>query len=227
MRATLHATRSYMAGIGTSGSLVAGAALLFLLASAIVAFRGWPQIATGPSMTSVSAARLPKTPSPVDRRLSVLLRRPSVVKGVATHAGGRVGHRAASRASVLATTTPRRSRSTPPGGNAAPAAASSPASSGSGSGPGACGASSCTSPQTAVKHLANTVSQQVTSIGSEVASPVSSTTSAVAGTVGGLSPQAGSVVQSAGNTASNVISGTATTAGNAVSQAGSALGGGH
>src|SRR5438552_8878714 len=46
---------AYLAGFGTSGSLLAGAALLFVLASAIVAFRGWPQVGDGlPSTASVS-----------------------------------------------------------------------------------------------------------------------------------------------------------------------------
>lgn len=40
----MRAPRAYVAGFGTAGSLLAGAALLFVLASAVVAFRGWPQL---------------------------------------------------------------------------------------------------------------------------------------------------------------------------------------
>jgi hypothetical protein len=35
-------TRAYIAGIGTTGSLVAAAAAVFLVASAVIAFNGWP-----------------------------------------------------------------------------------------------------------------------------------------------------------------------------------------
>lgn len=49
--------RAYLAGFGTSGSLLAGGALMFILASAIVAFRGWPQITGGAPVTSISVTR--------------------------------------------------------------------------------------------------------------------------------------------------------------------------
>src|SRR5690349_8905016 len=42
----MRATRAYIAGAGTTGSLLAGAAIVFVLASALVAFHGWPDIAT-------------------------------------------------------------------------------------------------------------------------------------------------------------------------------------
>src|SRR5436309_5059715 len=52
----VRATRAYLAGFGTSGSLLAGAAAMFVLASAIVAFRGWPQVGAQPAPIAVSAA---------------------------------------------------------------------------------------------------------------------------------------------------------------------------
>ncbi|MBV9467351.1 MAG: hypothetical protein JO206_08580 [Solirubrobacterales bacterium] len=39
----MRATRAYLAGFGTTGSLLVAAALLFFLASGFVAFHGWPQ----------------------------------------------------------------------------------------------------------------------------------------------------------------------------------------
>ncbi|MBV9473991.1 MAG: hypothetical protein JO206_13560 [Solirubrobacterales bacterium] len=39
----MRATRAYLAGLGTTGSLLGAAALLFFLASGFVAFHGWPQ----------------------------------------------------------------------------------------------------------------------------------------------------------------------------------------
>ena len=38
-------TRAYIAGFGTAGSLLAGASVLFVLATALVSYRGWPQVA--------------------------------------------------------------------------------------------------------------------------------------------------------------------------------------
>jgi len=37
----VHSARAYLASFGTTGSLLAGAALTFMVASALVAFRGW------------------------------------------------------------------------------------------------------------------------------------------------------------------------------------------
>src|SRR4051794_15922857 len=38
----MRTTRAFLAGFGTTGSLLAAAACLFVVASAVVAFRGWP-----------------------------------------------------------------------------------------------------------------------------------------------------------------------------------------
>jgi hypothetical protein len=38
----MRTTRAFLAGLGTTGSLVAAAACVFLIASAMIAFRGWP-----------------------------------------------------------------------------------------------------------------------------------------------------------------------------------------
>ena len=48
-RALPLAARPYIAGFGTSGSLLAVAALLFIVASAMVAFHGWPHVGAQPS----------------------------------------------------------------------------------------------------------------------------------------------------------------------------------
>lgn len=55
----MRAPRAYLAGFGTSGSLLAGAALLFLLASAFIGFHGWPQVGDSPSTVAVSVPGLP------------------------------------------------------------------------------------------------------------------------------------------------------------------------
>lgn len=41
---TMRATRAYLASFGTAGTLLAGAAVLFALASAAVSFHGWPSL---------------------------------------------------------------------------------------------------------------------------------------------------------------------------------------
>src|SRR5437763_1417167 len=54
--AKVRATRAYVAGLGTAGSLLAGAAVLFVLASAVVSFRGWPDAGAQPPAVSVSVS---------------------------------------------------------------------------------------------------------------------------------------------------------------------------
>jgi hypothetical protein len=48
-------TRAYLAGLGTAGSLVSCAALLFVLAGALLSYNGWPRVASasGPSTQRV------------------------------------------------------------------------------------------------------------------------------------------------------------------------------
>jgi len=41
----MQAARAYLAGVGSTGSLLAVAALVFIVASALVAFHGWPHVA--------------------------------------------------------------------------------------------------------------------------------------------------------------------------------------
>ena len=55
----MRAPRAYLAGFGTSGSLLAGAALLFILASAFIGFHGWPSMGNSPSTVAVSVPRAP------------------------------------------------------------------------------------------------------------------------------------------------------------------------
>ena len=225
MKTTVRASRSYMAGLGTSGSLVAGAALLFVLASAIVAFRGWPQVAPGQATSFVPAAARPPAPTRTSRRLVAVLRHRTSVRAAAVSGGGVLppvasrGHQGVMSVSgVSGSTAPRR---------AAPAAGTNSASGAAVSASGVCGGSSCNSPQSLVTHLTKAVAQQVTSIGSSVGSQVGSTTGSVGGSLSRVNPQVASGVQNTGSGAGSAVSGTATSAGNAVNQVGGALGGGQ
>ncbi len=70
----IRAPRAYIAGFGTAGSLVAGAAGLFVLASAAVSFQGWPQLDAGtapPAM--VLASYQPPTRSAATERVTTVL----------------------------------------------------------------------------------------------------------------------------------------------------------
>ena len=57
-RGVAHAARAYLAGVGTAGSLLAAAALVFIVASALVAFHGWPHLAVQPSRARSSSRRV-------------------------------------------------------------------------------------------------------------------------------------------------------------------------
>ncbi len=70
----MRSPRAYLAAFGTSGSLLAVAALAFVFASAYVSVRGFPQVSAAGSPTSVTITPPPRAPvSRVARRLSVVL----------------------------------------------------------------------------------------------------------------------------------------------------------
>ena len=58
-RGLVPGARAYLAGAGTTGSLLAVAALVFIVASALVAFRGWPHVAAATSPGEVVVSRAP------------------------------------------------------------------------------------------------------------------------------------------------------------------------
>ncbi|MHB1571248.1 MAG: hypothetical protein ACYC0H_18885, partial [Solirubrobacteraceae bacterium] len=56
----MRATRAYVAGLGTAGVLVVGVLLLFALVGTLVAFNGWPKLASGGSAaTELLGAQAP------------------------------------------------------------------------------------------------------------------------------------------------------------------------
>ncbi len=228
MKRLVHTTRGYPAGFGTSGSLLAGAALLFLLASAIVAFRGWPQVGAGPAISVLSAPQA-SAPSHVGKRLAAFLSRRAAV-GAGGGAQATTPWRRATRVGA-----PRGSGVAGPT-VAAPVAAATPTRTGSPapSSASTCGSTGCNvsgGAQSVITHTANSVTQEVSNIGTAVGSQVQSTTQSAANAASSVSPQAGSAVQSAGQTVAGTVTGTATGAANTtsttISQVSSALGGGH
>jgi hypothetical protein len=209
-----------LAGFGTSGSLLAGAAVLFVLGSAIVAFRGWPQIGTGPPTTDVSAPQLP-SPSHLAGRVAAVLR-----TRLATGAGGGTSAAAFGRTKRGLAGVSTSAGTPSSGGAGAVSGASSAAAAARASG---CAGNGCTQPgsRSVITRLTSSVAQEVTNIGSGVSSQVRSAAGTAAGAVSTASPQAGSSAQTVGDTAAKSVSGTASTAGSAVQSVGKSLGGGQ
>lgn len=206
------ATRGYLAGIGTSGSLLAGAVLMFILASALVAFRGWPHVAAQPSPGEVVVSPRPASAfaSSAGRRLT-LLAAPApagLATGAARRAAGRVGAGlpAARRGPGAGT---RQSIGTPASTSLASSAPAVPAGGGSAaqSGCGSCGSGSPPSPAPALQQVTSGLGNVVAGAGSTVGSAVQQTTGAVGGAVGTVSPAVGSTVSGVGSGAAQTIQG--------------------
>src|SRR5579871_5453781 len=90
--------RAYLASFGTGGSLVACAALVFILASAFVAFNGWPAVGATPSTGSVVIQPASSATAPAATRLAALTVAATPIRTVAARAGaGRLRGRAPAR----------------------------------------------------------------------------------------------------------------------------------
>src|ERR1700704_3495612 len=84
----VRATRAYIAGVGTAGSLLAGAAVMFVLASAVVSFRGWPQVGDQASSAPAGVrAVIPPQPSVPAAARVVVFATAARTAGVAGAAG--------------------------------------------------------------------------------------------------------------------------------------------
>ncbi len=180
----VRAMRAYLAGLGTAGSLVAGAALLFVLASAFVAFHGWPKVGTEPAPAAVvvSPAQPAGAPSPAGRRLAVLAG--PIRTSTAAPRPGRRGPRAASVPKVSGPGGRTRAR-----GGSAVEAAPRPVLVRVPAGPGV------TRPASPAGSCAG-----------GCGGPVTGTADAVAGAVAGTSPAAARTVVSAAALAAGTLS---------------------
>src|SRR5437879_1290747 len=101
----VRANRAYIAGFGTAGSLLAGAAVLFVLASAVVSFRGWPQVGDQSPPTAVVVARASAhAGSTATRRvIAVAAAQAAAVTGPAVSRTGGAGTQAAGAPAAGAT----------------------------------------------------------------------------------------------------------------------------
>lgn len=227
-RVRVRASRGYLAGFGTSGSLLAGAAALFLVGSAIVAFDGWPQAATGAANSNV-AAGLPPASSRTARRLTVALastRPRSAARPTALAHGRLTGAKSVASSAtrprtqveaVTLTTAPASPASSSTGGiggvSASPGSGTSPC--------GSCG----TARPKAVTDATHKVTQGVSSAGTDVGQQVTGLSGTAANQLNPVSPPVANAVQAAGSTAANAVTATANAVANAVSTVGSVLGG--
>lgn len=215
----MRATRAYIAGFGTAGSLLAGAAMVFVLASAVVAFRGWPQVGSASAPASVVVAHANLSGASRAERTLVVAAASTGTRGASpaassarTSAGPTAGstghsvrvavsqkssHRVATPPSSVTPTTP--TTPTPPG-------------CGSHCAPPSVGSTVSTVIQGATGAVGNTVAAAGKSLGSTV----SGLTSAVANKLAGVSPGLSSVVSKAGSAVGGLLNGAGSTVGNAL-----------
>lgn len=206
----LRATRAYVAGFGTSGSLVAGAALLFVLASAIVAFRGWPQVTGAQPAASVAVPRSGNqtTSSRATRLLT------AAVTGTTARSSALASARAGRGVRFV-------------GGPRAGGSGTGPASTGvtvdhpgnSGSGLTSCATSGCissVSPGQTVTSTGDSLGKTVASTGKSLGTAVNNAAQAVANGLSGVSSPAASTVSGVGSTLGSVVSGATSAVGGAV-----------
>jgi hypothetical protein len=223
----MRATRAYIAGFGTAGSLVAGAALVFVTASAVVAFRGWPQVATSaaPAAVVVSHTHV-GGPSRADRRLTVAAAAVPVSHSTSspgTHpASGPNGSPGTARASagIAVASTPLGAThvtpvtvSPPGGGTSTPAGCSSN-----------CSPSGPVNVTTTVQDTTGQVGTGVTGAGKSLGAAINGVAGAVASKLSGVSPGVANTVSQAGSTLGSTVTGATSAAGQIVTGAGNTLG---
>jgi hypothetical protein len=228
------AARAYLAGFGTSGSLLAVAVLLFIVASALVAFRGWPHVGAQPSPGEVVVSPRPTaaTSSVAARRLVAISAVPAAAPTVPVVAGG-VGRglRGPGAPGTRRSIGSAASTSVPAGApvvvGAVPAGGSHPVPAcltGCGAAPAVPSAPRPVQQlQQTAQQATGTLGNVVSGTGGKVSSSVQRTTSAAAGAVAPVSPPAATAVKSAGSGAGNVVGGVTKTTSGALS----AIGSGH
>jgi hypothetical protein len=205
-RGSVRAARAYLAGFGTTGSLLAGAALMFIVASALVAFRGWPHVATAPSPGEVVVSSHPasSTGTAAARRIAFATAAPAAGAGAPLPPGA--SRRGLAGRGQAPAGPPRRTIG-PPASTSAPVAASGGGSSTT------CGCTA-SAPPTPVQQVTQTLGQATNALGTvvsdtggRVGTVVRQTTKTAAGAVGGVSPGAAGVVKGAGSGISQTVTG--------------------
>jgi hypothetical protein len=211
--ALARSARGYLPGFGTSASLVAGAVLMFVVGSALVAFRGWPHVGAPPSPGEVVVSPSPTAASSsrASRRLALFSTGLPAAPGAgAVTAGGAAGggRGAAGRrgGGGAGATAPQHTLGHPvststPVGTTGGGTASSPAQPGS-------GGSAPTQPvQRVLSQTTGTLGGAVSGAGKQIGSVVQRSTGAVSGAVQPVSPPVASAVGRAGAGANQTVTG--------------------
>ena len=230
----MRVTRAYIAGFGTAGSLLAAASVLFVMATAVVSYRGWPQVSYA---ASAPALVLPRTPIygvvPTPATTPVLTA--EVTPSAPSRTGSPVG--VTRTASAI---TPTRSQAgvtlAPGAGHGAPnhpasnvptkvpvtTAGGSPSCTGS-----ACAPRSSTGGGLAgvTSGVTGVVGAGVSAAGQNLGSTVSAVSGALANKLSSVSPTVGSLVSGAGQALGKAVSNATGTLGGAVAGTGQVLSG--
>jgi hypothetical protein len=214
----LRGARGYLPGFGTAGSLLAGAVLMFIVASALVAFRGWPHVGAQPSPGEVVVS-----PAPVAAAGSTSARRlAAFTLGPAAGVGGPAAT-APARARALPGAGRRVGTTAPPHSLGRPVTASRPVPAAGSGTVSACPASGCgvaavpqpgsggsgpTQPvQQVIGQTTGALGGVLTGAGNQVGSVVQKTSGAVAGAVQPVSPPAAGAVNTVGTGAAKTVTG--------------------
>jgi hypothetical protein len=200
----MRATRAYVAGFGTAGSLVAGAAILFVLASAVVSFHGWSQTTVPSSPATLAGGGSPGAPT------STALRLKATSAGAAAHSVGASAH-PATTAGPQAASTPTQAQptsSTPTGG--IPGSGGCSPCGGSGHSPTQPGQLQ-TVVKSATAQLGNTVATTGQTLGKTIRTLTRTVASKLSGTLGQTVQTVGATldgaVSAAGASAGELLSG--------------------
>lgn len=228
--AHVRATRAYIAGFGTAGSLLAGAAIVFFFASAVVSFRGWPQVGGQATPVAVLAGHeRPASSHTQVRRFA------AVISGPAARATGPVAATAAASSRVAsARQTTAILAATPvgsPGGHRPSFTSTTPGAPGVSTPPatppcGTCGAPTLgTALGAATQAATNTLGTTVASAGGQLGSVVSGLTGVLGGRLGALSSSAAQIVSGTGRALGGTLGSATGNLGGALSGAGKGLSG--
>ena len=207
----MRATRAYLAGFGTAGSLLAGAAFLFVIAGAFVSFNGWPDIAQRPGPAAAMVASIGPRPHVTPTRIVPAVLTKIAAPGPAAAAAGTPG----------GGTNVGRVISLQPGGV----------------GVGLVGSHATASPpppviskiikptlpvppSVIVTKATGTLGSAVSSTGSSLSAGTTSATGSLGATIAKINPQLGQTVSSAGAAVSGAVSSTTAALGTLLSGGG-------
>lgn len=200
----VRASQAYIAGFGTAGSLLAGATMLFALASAFVAFTGWPQVGDQPSSAPViiTDSDSPAASAGANRVAAVVAAQAVARSGVLSAPG----HANASGAAVSRskpTSSGRRLPAPPTGPVTITPAPGTPSCAGIGCvvGPSAGGSG------TVVQGVTGTLSNTVATTGAKLGSAVTGVAGSLAGGLTGVSSSLAGVVNNVGQTLGSTVTG--------------------